>query len=65
MENSSIILYTAQDIQKIFRCGKRQAYELLSSKGFPSIRVGKKILTEKKALEKWLDKYQGKYFIKN
>ena len=58
--DSIIVMYTVSDIQDIFRCGRKQAYQLVNAAGFPSIRVGGKILTERGALEKWLDKYRGK-----
>ena len=60
MENHDIIMYTVKDIQNIFRCSLSQAYELVNANGFPAIKVGRKILVEKKALENWLDKSRGK-----
>ena len=59
-QDGSINLYTVKDIKDIFRCGQRQAYELVNANGFPSIRIGGKILVERKALENWLDKNKGK-----
>jgi len=58
--NSEIIMYTVWDIRRIFRCSLPQAYDLVNSSGFPSIRIGGKILTEKRALENWLDLNKGR-----
>ena len=63
MKNNDIIMYTVKDIQDIFKCGRRQAYDLVNANGFPSIRIGNRIVVEKSALENWLGKYKGKIFI--
>lgn len=54
------IIYKTADIGKIFGCGKNQAYGIMNTNGFPSFRIGKKLMVEKTALEKWLDKNKGK-----
>ncbi len=59
----SIEIYTTQDIQKIFKCGKRWAYELMQAPSFPSIKVGGRYIVERGALENWLQSYVGKEFI--
>jgi len=56
-------MYTVKDIKDIFKCGQKQAYELVNTSGFPSIRIGAKILVEKKALENWLDKNRGRAIV--
>jgi len=53
-ENQEIILYTTKDIQAIFKCGKRQAYALVNSSGFPTLWINNKILVPKDKLEKWI-----------
>ena len=53
-------LYTVKEIKNIFKCGQKQAYEIVNANGFPSIRIGGKILVERKALEDWLSKNKGK-----
>ena len=58
-----IILYTVNDIQSIFGIGRTKAYMLMSSDGFPSIRLNKKLLVEKGKLAKWIDKNSGKTYI--
>ena len=60
---NEITMLTVKYIQKIFKCGLKQAYALVNANGFPTIRIGNKILVEKKALEQWLDKNKGKNII--
>jgi hypothetical protein len=62
--HDDIIMYTVKDIRHIFKCGLKQAYELVNASGFPSIRIGGKILVEKSALESWLARNRGKRIIK-
>lgn len=62
IETNDIVLYTVDDIQKIFKCGKRQAYCLVNSSGFPKIRINRRILVPKDKLEKWINTYTGKEF---
>lgn len=57
-------LLTMKDIQSIFRCGKRQAYELLHIPGFPAMKLGGKYLVSAKALEDWIRKNAGMKIIK-
>lgn len=57
---NDIILYTPQDIQKIFMCGKNQAYNLIHSSGFPKIQINRKIYVPKDKLEKWINGNTGK-----
>lgn len=56
-------LLTVKDIQCIFSIGKNQAYKLMNSDGFPSIKVGKKIYISRNALDEWLNIYKGKTFL--
>ena len=50
MQSNEIVMYTVKDIQHIFNFSLTQAYGLVSAKGFPSIRIGGRILIEKRAL---------------
>ena len=54
------ILYTVSDIQNIFKCGKRQAYELVNSRNFPSFKINSRIYVDKIELEKWIKQQCGK-----
>ena len=57
------ILYNVDDIQRIFKIGRSKAYQLLSSSGFPSIKLNKKLLVEKGKLEDWIAKNSGKTYL--
>ena len=35
------------------------AYELLHTKGFPTLRIGKRLMTPKKRLIEWIDMHTG------
>jgi len=57
---NEIIMYTVKDLQKIFKCSHTQVYALVNANGFPSIRIGGKILVEHGELKKWLEQNRGK-----
>ena len=46
--------YTIEDIQRIFRCGRDKAYEIVHCSGFPKMTIGRKILIYPDALKKWI-----------
>ena len=60
MPAEEIKMYTIEDIQKIFKCGSSQAYKISKINGFPSIKMGGRILVEKRALEQWIEKSKGR-----
>ena len=60
VESNDIIIYTVKDLPNIFKCSLSQAYNLVNASGFPVIRIGGKILVEKRALESWIAKNKGK-----
>ena len=60
MESNEIILYNAKELTKILRCGMSNAYALMNTSGFPSIKIGGKYFVEKVHLSKWLEKNKGK-----
>ena len=46
----------AEDIARILRISRQSAYELLNSKGFPTLRVGKKrMMVPKDKFIVWVD----------
>ena len=57
--DKEIILYTIEDIQRIFQIGRTKAYALVASAGFPKIRINKKTLVPKKQLIEWIDRNIG------
>lgn len=54
-ENDNIC-YDMQSLLKILPIGRNKLYELVHSKGFPRITVGRRILIPKKSFEEWLAK---------
>lgn len=55
-----MILYTIEDLQRIFGIGRTKAYQLASMRGFPSIKLNRKIYIPKEKLESWVLKNTGK-----
>lgn len=60
VDKNKIVLYNVNDIREIFKCGRRQAYELMNSDTFPSFRINTKLLVSKIELEKWIGATKGK-----
>ena len=58
--DKEMILYTIEDIQRIFNLGRTKAYQLASMRGFPSIKLNRKIYIPKEKLELWVLKNTGK-----
>jgi excisionase family DNA binding protein len=63
VDSPDIVLYTVEDIQKIFGIGRTTAYQMVSAEGFPTIRINRKIYIPKNRLEKWLEQNCGKTII--
>lgn len=57
---NEIILYTPADIQNIFKCGKKKAYEIMHMNGFPSFRIDTALYVEKTALADWIMRVKNK-----
>ena len=58
--NNDIILYTKKDIQNIFQLGRDKTYQLMNSRGFSTIKIGKTSYVPKDKLEKWINGNVGK-----
>lgn len=65
MNNMSqdVVIYNTKDIQRILKCGQRQAYELMNSPVFPSIQINSKHIITKAKFEEWLELNSGKKVI--
>lgn len=50
---------TVKELQQFLNIGRVTAYELCASKGFPSIRIGRRVLVSRQGLEKWLEAKEG------
>ena len=48
------LCYDMNSLQQVLPLGKNNLYNLVHSKGFPKIIIGRRILIPKKALEQWL-----------
>ena len=58
--DNQLVLYTCKDIQKIFSCGRKKAYEIMHIPSFPSFRIDTLLYVEKTELEKWVAKNKNK-----
>lgn len=48
------LVYTVTETAKLLNIGMNKAYELIQQNEIPNVRVGRKFLIPKEALEKWL-----------
>lgn len=51
---------TVKELQSYVGIGRRQAYELCNSNGFPSFRIGRKVLVNREGLDRWMKEQEGK-----
>lgn len=49
-------ILTAQDIARIFKCGKNLAYKIIESDDMNAVRIGSTIRVSKKSFDNWLNK---------
>lgn len=54
MKNAEKICYDMKELYSILPVGWNKLYEVVNSKGFPKITVGRRILIPKSAFEEWL-----------
>lgn len=54
------LVLEVKDIQKVLKISKPIAYALTRKSGFPSIRVGKRVLIPRDGLKNWIEEGQGK-----
>lgn len=45
---------TVDDVMEILRISKANAYKIMASDDFPTLRIGKRVLAEKTAFTSWL-----------
>ena len=60
MENKKLI--TVKEFIEEYGIGTNKAYEIVNSKGFPVIRLGKKILIIRDRIDEWLNDNIGERF---
>lgn len=63
MERENINLLTPKDIQSIFKCGRKKAYEIMNQRSFPSFRIDRMLYVEENELKKWIAKVANKNII--
>lgn len=49
------IVLDAKDLQRILPIGHNGSYALLNDPGFPSLRIGKKLMVSRTALKAWIE----------
>ena len=59
MSKSTEVL-TVSQVSDFLNIGLTKAYELCHSKGFPVVRLGRKLLVPRKQLELWLEEQTNK-----
>lgn len=60
MENKSERCISVTEMGRRLGISKGRAYQLANSEGFPSFRIGKRIVVNSKLLDDWLDKQAKK-----
>ena len=51
---------TVSELMGVLCVGRKKAYELVHSHGFPSFRIGRKVLINCDGLEAWIKKQEEK-----
>lgn len=51
---------TVKELQSNLNIGRDRAYALMRANGFPSIKIGAKYYVTPEALERWLQKNEGR-----
>ena len=54
---------TTKDLSIALKLGRDSAYALMSSRNFPSYKIGKRYFITSEALNKWLKNVDGKTII--
>lgn len=62
MSKSEFRLLTVQEVAVILGLGRTKTYELMRSKGFPSMRLNNKLLVRDDLLDEWVRLYTGKQY---
>lgn len=60
---NNIVLYTSKDIQAIFSCGRKKAYQIMHVPTFPTIKINGGLYVEKEELEKWIQRNKKKTIL--
>jgi excisionase family DNA binding protein len=53
------VVLTVEQVQKILGLSRPKTYELVHTKGFPRVQIGRSIRVPREALLQWLAEQQG------
>lgn len=53
INNNELVFYNTKEVAKILGCSIPTAREIMYSKDFPLIKIGRNLRVSKSALEKW------------
>lgn len=60
MDNLQKLTLSVAEAAKVVGISDRYMYDLVKTEGFPTIRVGKRLLVSAKGLERWLEEQAEK-----
>ena len=55
------ITLNADQVAKVLHVSRSQAYVVMHRKGFPTLRVGKRMVVPKDSLKLWMEKNAGNF----
>jgi len=53
------LMLNANQLAALLGISRAGAYELMHSKGFPTLRIGKRMMVNKDHLARWIDRQSG------
>ena len=53
-------IMTVNELMEYLHIGRSKAYELIHAEGFPSFRIGRKVLINKASLSEWIKNQENK-----
>lgn len=54
VESNQPVCYTMKDLERLFPLGRNSLHRMVKQDGFPSIRIGRRILVPVEGLNQWL-----------
>lgn len=64
-DNGTVMLLRIDDVRKVFKCGRKKAYQIMHIPGFPSFKLDGVLYVEADALKKWISKCANKNIFTN
>ena len=53
------LAFGAEDVAQVLGVSRAQAYNLMRSEGFPTLKIGKRMSVPKHKLIEWIDAHMG------